>query len=139
MTQQHFVAETVADLSEAAAALLPIIQQQKVVAFYGDLGAGKTTLIKVFCTLVGVDEEMSSPTFALVHEYQGSTGPVFHFDFYRIKDEIEALDMGYEDYFYSGNLCLVEWPEKISGLLPEDLIKVEIESQAGKRHITISV
>lgn len=99
-----------------------------VVAFYGEMGAGKTTLIKEICAQLGITDTVTSPTFALVNRYETEEGePVFHFDFYRIDDVREAFDMGYEEYFYSGALCLVEWPEKIDQLIPEDAMRVEIE------------
>jgi len=99
----------------------------KVCLFYGQMGAGKTTLIKALCEIWGVEDNVSSPTFALVNEYQNQKGQVFyHFDFYRIEDEEEAWDIGTEDYFYSGNYCLVEWPERIEGLLPRQHVRIEL-------------
>ena len=99
----------------------------KVFAFYGKMGAGKTTFVKAICEELGVEDVITSPTFALVNEYTAGDGsPVYHFDFYRIKKLEEVYDMGYEDYFYSGNLCFLEWPELIEELLPEDCTKVTI-------------
>jgi len=99
------------------------------IAFFGDLGAGKTTLIKNICNFLGVKDEVSSPTYSLVNEYLDSEGKsLYHFDFYRINDEDEALDMGCEEYFDSGKLCLVEWPENIPNLLPEERLEVHIET-----------
>ena len=101
-------------------------------AFYGKMGAGKTTFIKAVCETLGVTDVITSPTFAIVNEYtDGEDNPIYHFDFYRIKKLEEVYDMGYEDYFYSGNLCLLEWPELIEELLPENAIKVRIEEQKG--------
>lgn len=100
---------------------------EKIILFYGDMGAGKTTLIKAICKYLGVSEPATSPTFSIVNEYRGASGKIYHFDFYRLKNETEALDMGYEEYFYSGNYCFVEWPEKIQGLLPPHYIKVSVE------------
>lgn len=101
--------------------------QAKVWLFYGDMGAGKTTLIKSICEAWGVEDNVSSPTFALVNEYRtAEQQPLYHFDFYRINDEEEAWDIGTEDYFYSGHHCLVEWPERIEGLLPEEFIRIDI-------------
>lgn len=91
-----------------------------IVLFHGEMGAGKTTLIKEICSQMNVMDTVTSPTFALINEYNTETGrPVYHFDFYRIGSLEEVFDLGYEEYFYSGNLCLIEWPEKIAGLLPE--------------------
>lgn len=115
-----------ADLPAAAQALLDFAGDQKIFLFYGHMGAGKTTFIKVLCEQLGVAEPVTSPTFSIVNEYAGTSNKIFHFDFYRLKNENEALDMGYEEYFYSGNYCLIEWPEKIAGLLPEHYIKVSI-------------
>lgn len=101
--------------------------EEKVILFYGEMGAGKTTTIKAICKALGVLEEVSSPTFSLVNEYMTSSGEtVFHFDMYRINSEEEVYDMGYEEYFYSGNICLVEWPEKIPTLLPEKYGEIKI-------------
>jgi tRNA threonylcarbamoyladenosine biosynthesis protein TsaE len=99
-----------------------------VFAFFGTMGSGKTTFIKSICRQLGVNEGMSSPTFGLVNEYAGLSGhPVYHFDFYRIKDQQEAIDIGCEEYFYSGEYCFVEWPEKILNLLPKEIVRVCIE------------
>lgn len=103
----------------------------KVFAFYGKMGAGKTTFIKALCEVLGVEDVITSPTFAIINEYTDGNGePIYHFDFYRIKKLEEVYDMGYEDYFYSGNLCLLEWPELIEEILPENVVKVTIEEQA---------
>ena len=113
-----------------------------VIAFYGKMGAGKTTFIKALCEELGVEDVITSPTFAIVNEYSlplggRLEGALYHFDFYRIKKIEEVYDMGYEDYFYSGNLCLIEWPELIEDLLPEDALRVTIEEQPdGSRIIT---
>ncbi len=102
----------------------------KVFAFYGKMGAGKTTFIKAICEAVGVNDVITSPTFAIVNEYTADNdAPIYHFDFYRIKKLEEVYDMGYEDYFYGGNLCLLEWPELIEDILPEDVTKVTITEQ----------
>ncbi len=101
-----------------------------VFAFYGKMGTGKTTFIKAICEEMGVEDVITSPTFAIVNEYTTSQGaPVYHFDFYRIKKIEEVYDMGYEDYFYGGNLCFLEWPELIEDLLPEDVTKVYITTE----------
>ncbi|MNK97596.1 tRNA threonylcarbamoyladenosine biosynthesis protein TsaE [compost metagenome] len=102
------------------------------------MGAGKTTFIKALCEVLEVQDNTSSPTFSIVNEYNSSKGPIFHFDFYRIKEEEEAYDFGYEDYFYSGNYCFVEWPNKIPNLIPEDAKTIEIEiTSATSRKIII--
>lgn len=103
-------------------------KQSKLWLFYGEMGAGKTTLIKAICEAWGVTDTVASPTFALVNEYQNKEQqPFYHFDFYRIKDEEEAWDIGAEDYFYSGHYCFVEWPERIEGLLPDEFMRIDVE------------
>lgn len=108
-----------------------------VFAFYGKMGAGKTTFIKAICEVFGVDDVITSPTFAIVNEYTAASGtPIYHFDFYRIKKIEEVYDMGYEDYFYSNNLCFLEWPELIENLLPGDAVRVTIrEEEDGTRTV----
>ncbi|WP_353181380.1 tRNA (adenosine(37)-N6)-threonylcarbamoyltransferase complex ATPase subunit type 1 TsaE [Parapedobacter lycopersici] len=129
-----------AALSDAAAKLLDAAGTRRVLLFYGPMGAGKTTLIKAICGQLGVTDATASPTFSIVNEYTTPRGPVYHFDFYRIKSEQEAFDLGYEEYFYSGNYCFVEWPEKIAGLLPPDAVSVRIDAEAdGKRTCTVSL
>lgn len=91
------------------------------------MGAGKTTLIKTLCECLGTKEPVTSPTFSIVNEYDGTQGKIYHFDFYRLKNQTEALDMGYEEYFYSGHYCFIEWPEKIAGLFPPHYIRINIE------------
>lgn len=114
-------------LREVAEALLERLEGRTVVALRGEMGAGKTTLIRAVAEVLGVEDQVTSPTFALVNQYAGGEGQrLFHFDFYRIEDEREAFDLGYEEYFYSGDLCFVEWPEKIEGLLPEEVVEVRI-------------
>ena len=100
----------------------------KVILFHGEMGVGKTTLIKQLCKTLGVNDATSSPTFSLVNEYQTETNQtVYHFDFYRLNKETEALDMGVDDYLYSGNWCFIEWSEKISGLIPQQHTVIRIE------------
>lgn len=127
------------DLPEAAEEILDALDGRNVVAFFGTMGAGKTTLIREICEQLGSEDVVTSPTFALVNRYNAANGrPIFHFDFYRIERPEEAFDMGYEEYFYSDGLCLVEWSERIEELLPDDVMKVEIEVVSPtKRHITI--
>lgn len=127
-------------LSGASTQLLTAAGSRRVFLFYGEMGVGKTTFIKVICRQLGVMDATASPTFSIVNEYASPAGPVYHFDFYRIKAEQEAYDLGYEEYFYSGNYCFVEWPEKIAGLLPPDAVSIRMEVDAGgkrKCHITV--
>ena len=122
-------------IAEAAKKFVAAMGNRKVFAFYGKMGAGKTTFIKAVCEELGVEDVINSPTFAIVNEYVDGEGePIYHFDFYRIKKEQEVLDIGYEDYVYSGNVCFMEWPELIENLLPDDAVKVTIEEEEeGKR------
>ena len=119
------------DLERAARAFLEAIGGNTLIAFYAPMGAGKTTFTTAVCKALGVQEDaVSSPTFAIVNEYRGGLGqPIFHFDFYRIENAAEALDIGLYDYLDSGFLCLMEWPENIEGLLPEETLKVHISVQ----------
>ncbi len=122
--------ESLDNIHTAAKEFLAHIGNGKVFAFYGKMGAGKTTFIKAVCEALGVTDVITSPTFAIVNEYTtADNSPVYHFDFYRIKKIDEVYDMGYEDYFYSGKLCFLEWPELIEALLPEDAVKVSIAMQ----------
>lgn len=115
------------DLPRAARVFLDHIGDSRVIAFYGSMGAGKTTFITALCEALGVRDVVNSPTFTIVNEYRDGAGePVYHFDFYRINRLSEALDIGLYEYFDSGALCLVEWPEMIEELLPEDMLKVQI-------------
>ena len=107
-------------------------------AFYGEMGVGKTTFSKALCEVLQVKDVVSSPTFSIVNEYLSDhNGTIFHFDFYRLNDEQEAFDMGYEDYFYSDAYCFVEWPEKVESLLPSSFAKVQIQVENGERIIKI--
>lgn len=115
------------DLDQVAEALIREAGDQLIWCFQGEMGAGKTTLIKAICERLGVIDVMSSPTFSIVNEYLDDLGnSIYHFDFYRLKTPAEALDIGIEDYFYSDAYCLIEWPEKISGLIPEPHLKINI-------------
>ena len=127
MTTIKFQLSTIDD---AARQFVEAIGDRTVFAFFGGMGAGKTTFIKAVCQQMGVTEDMvSSPTFAIVNEYEGSSGCIYHFDFYRIRQISEAVNMGFDDYLYSGNLCFIEWPELVEPLLPEDTVRVTIEEQ----------
>ena len=117
-------------ISAAAQEFIAQMGENKIFAFYGGMGAGKTTFVKALCEAMGVTDTVNSPTFAIVNEYDTPTGsPIYHFDFYRIKRLSEVYDMGYEDYFYGRGLCFIEWPELVEELLPEDTVKVTIEEQ----------
>ena len=117
-------------IDDAARQFVEAIGDRTVFAFFGGMGAGKTTFIKAVCQQMGVTEDMvSSPTFAIVNEYEGSSGSIYHFDFYRIRQISEAVNMGFDDYLYSRNLCFIEWPELVEPLLPEDTVRVTIEEQ----------
>lgn len=118
-------------IGEVAREFVAAMGDRTVFAFYGSMGAGKTTFIKAVCECLGVEDVINSPTFAIVNEYRSATGElIYHFDFYRIKKLEEVYDMGYEDYFYSGALCFIEWPELIEDLLPMDAVKIEITEEA---------
>ena len=127
------------DLQSAARTFIEALEEHTVVAFYGGMGAGKTTFVKALCEVLGIDDVVNSPTFSIVNEYRSDeTGElVYHFDFYRINKLSEVYDMGYEDYFYSGALCLIEWPERMEDLLPGDAVVVHITEQPdGSRLLT---
>ena len=122
--------KSIEKISVAAKEFVAAIGERKVFAFYGKMGAGKTTFIKAVCEELGVEDVINSPTFAIVNEYVDGQGePVYHFDFYRIKNLQEVMDLGYEDYVYSGHVCFMEWPELIENLLPDDAVKVTIEEE----------
>ena len=130
---------SLAQIHNVAKQFIDNIGTGKVFAFYGKMGSGKTTFIKAICEELGVTDVITSPTFAIVNEYHSeqTSKPIFHFDFYRIKKLEEVYDMGYEDYFYSGSRCFLEWPELIEEILPADVVKVKIEEQAdGSRTVT---
>ena len=124
---------------EAAKRFIALMGDRKIFAFYGKMGVGKTTFIKSLCEALGVTDTVNSPTFAIVNEYADGNGePIFHFDMYRIKSVAELYNLGYEDYFFSDALCLIEWPELAEELLPEDTAKVTIvEEEDGTRTITV--
>ncbi|MDB5287454.1 MAG: tsaE [Mucilaginibacter sp.] len=129
---------SIADLPGAASSILKHAGTNRILLFYGDMGAGKTTLIKTLCEQLGVIDAVTSPTFSIVNEYVGTEGPVFHFDFYRLRNQTEALDMGYEEYLNSGNYSFIEWPEKISDLIPDQYTSIRITViDENSRQITI--
>lgn len=120
---------SLADIDNAAGELLKKFPATRVFAFFGEMGAGKTTLIKALCRRLGVEQYVTSPTFALINEYDADKGKakIFHFDFYRIESVSEVMDLGYEDYFYSDSICFIEWPEKVSDLLPPGTLRLSID------------
>ena len=119
-------------IDAAAAQFVENMGDRRIFAFYGKMGAGKTTFIRAVCRKLGVEEEVTSPSFAIVNEYRSETsgGSIFHFDFYRIKRIEEVYDLGYEDYFYGGGLNFLEWPELVEPLLPDETVRVEIAEDA---------
>ena len=126
------------NLSEIATAVIASVKN-KTLLFYGEMGVGKTTLIKEICKQLGVLDNISSPTFSLVNEYQTKNNEsIFHFDFYRIEEEEEALDMGIDDYFYNNNWCLIEWPENVENLLPLEVVEIHLSVlEDGQRNIQL--
>jgi len=131
--------ESIDTIHETARQFIGLIGERTVFAFNGKMGAGKTTFIKAICEVMGVKETVNSPTFSIVNEYEAADGRIiYHFDCYRITNTQEALDLGAEDYLYSGNLCFIEWSENMTPLLPDSLVNVDIEEQEdGKREIKI--
>lgn len=130
MTDHLFTAPSKRSLDRIARELISLAGENRLLAFYGAMGVGKTTLIQAICRILGVSSEVTSPTFALVNEYRPvGFGSIYHFDFYRINRITEALDFGIEEYFESGSWCLMEWPEKVEELLPEQLIRVYLDEQ----------
>ncbi|MCJ8164421.1 tRNA (adenosine(37)-N6)-threonylcarbamoyltransferase complex ATPase subunit type 1 TsaE [Pontibacter sp. E15-1] len=136
----RFKMSSLADVPAAASVLLEAAHQAQIVLFEGEMGAGKTTLIKEICLQLGVRENVSSPTFALVNEYEAAEGNlIYHFDFYRIREEREALDIGAPEYFESGRLCLIEWPSMIPNLLPEHYLLVTLQADAENQARTMTI
>jgi tRNA threonylcarbamoyladenosine biosynthesis protein TsaE len=126
------------DLHYVAKELLRLAGDRRVWLFYGDMGSGKTTLIKAICKTMKVEDGTSSPTFSIVNEYRSESGSVYHFDFYRIKNEAEAYDIGTDEYFYSGHYCFVEWPDRIPSLIPSAHIAITIQTDDNE-HRTIAI
>ncbi len=127
-------------LPEVAHQLLNTFSDERFFAFFGKMGVGKTTLIKELCAELGVEDNVCSPTFAIINEYSDRDDePVYHFDFYRMKSLAEAYDIGYEEYFYSGNYCFTEWTEKIEELLPEHYVRIDITESNGIRHLSANI
>ena len=138
--ENKITVKNIKELPVVAEKILKDTGDHKVIALFGKMGAGKTTLIKYFCEALDVKDVVNSPTFALVNEYRDKDdNPVFHFDFYRIESLEEVFDIGYEEYIYSGNYCFIEWPEMIENLLPENYIHLTIvENEEGLREIEYS-
>lgn len=130
--------QSIETIDDAARQFIKVMGERKIFAFYGAMGAGKTTFIKAICEALGVKDVINSPTFSIVNEYlDGKGNSIFHFDFYRLKREEEAYDIGFDDYVYSGCVCLMEWPELVENLLPEETVKVHIqEAEDGKRFVS---
>ncbi|MBO4994038.1 MAG: tRNA (adenosine(37)-N6)-threonylcarbamoyltransferase complex ATPase subunit type 1 TsaE [Alistipes sp.] len=118
--------DSLSELGSVAEEILSALGERRVVLLRGGMGAGKTTLVSHIAAKLGAEDTVTSPTFALVNEYEGRDGTIYHFDFYRINRVEEVFDLGYEEYFYSGELCFVEWPEMVEGLLPDDAMQVRI-------------
>ena len=132
------IIDNIESIGKAAKEFVAQMGEHTIFAFYGKMGSGKTTFIKAICEELGVEDVITSPTFAIVNEYHTATTDevIYHFDFYRIKKTEEVYDMGYEEYFYSGDLCFIEWPELIEDLLPDDAVRVSIhEIEDGKREV----
>nr|WP_321405720.1 tRNA (adenosine(37)-N6)-threonylcarbamoyltransferase complex ATPase subunit type 1 TsaE [uncultured Carboxylicivirga sp.] len=134
-----FYIDSLDKIDEVAQAFLAEYANERVMAFYGEMGVGKTTFIKALCKALNIEDTVNSPSFAIVNEYHNQKDDiVYHFDFYRLKEEEEAYDMGYEDYLYSGHHCMIEWPEKIASLLPNGRLELHItEEMDGRRKLTI--
>jgi len=133
--------ESLDKIDEAAIEFIKVMGDNTVFAFHGEMGAGKTTFIKAICEKLGVSDTINSPTFAIINEYRSDSGElIYHFDFYRINKIEEAFDFGYEDYFYSGSLCFIEWPEKVESLLPNDTVSISIKVlEDGSRDVKLDI
>jgi tRNA threonylcarbamoyladenosine biosynthesis protein TsaE len=134
----HLLVKSLHDLDAVASQILFLSPNNRIFLFYGEMGAGKTTLIKSLCKQLGTADNIASPTFSIVNEYKTGKESIYHFDFYRLKTQTEALDMGFEEYLYSGNYCFIEWPEKIPDLLPLHYISIKISVESNnERQITV--
>lgn len=136
--EKTIIIQSIEELKIAAQKILTLYKE-KVFIFYGKMGAGKTTFIKTICNELRVVDNVTSPTFSIVNEYKNNGESIYHFDFYRIKNENEAFDLGFEEYLYSGNYCFIEWPQKINTLLPENFVKINIVAEQETRIITMQL
>ncbi len=121
-----FESKNVSDNPAIAQEILKVCSSNRIFAFFGQLGSGKTTLIRDFCKILGVDMGVSSPTFTIINEYEGHSGKIYHFDFYRLRSEVEAYELGCEEYFESECYCFIEWPERIPSLFPKDAVRISV-------------
>jgi ATPase, YjeE family len=135
--ERVIIIESIDNVADAAEQFLAEVTESNIIALYGAMGAGKTTLIKAVCKALGVEESVTSPTFTIVNEYRTPENePIYHFDFYRIEKLSEAFDIGFEEFIESDNLCLIEWPEKVEQILPENTLRVKIEvTDDGQRRL----
>lgn len=127
------------ELNSVAKQILAVIGESKIVLFKGEMGAGKTTLIKALCKQLNVADNVSSPTFSIVNEYHAANEVIYHFDFYRINNLREVYDMGYEEYFFGGHRCFIEWPEKIEGIINFDYTLVQVDAKDEIRTIIVTI
>ena len=134
-----FECKSLTELDVVAEKILGELNDHHVIALYGPMGSGKTTLIKYLCEKIGVSESVTSPTFIIMNEYEAGNEPVYHFDFYRIHSESEAFDLCCENFFYSGNYCFIEWSEKIKNLLPDHRAEIHISVVNETRYIKLTV
>ena len=133
-----FYAKKVQELNEIAKAIVEVFENEKKIVFFGEMGVGKTTLIKSICKILNVQDVVTSPTFSVVNEYQNKDGnSLYHFDFYRIKNQEELFDLGLEEYIYSDNYCFIEWPEKAEGLLSDNFVQVQMTKNKECRIIKV--
>ena len=134
--EMNYKITKLSELPEVAKSIIDSFPENRVFALYGQMGAGKTTLIKELCAYLKIEDNVTSPTFAIVNQYTTTEqNSIFHFDFYRIKKLSEAYDLGYEDYFYSNNYCFIEWPEMVEELLPQSFVKIIITELEDCREI----
>lgn len=133
----ELIIKNLQEISAVADQFIAAMGEHRVIAFYGEMGTGKTTFIQAICKNLGVTDVINSPTFSIVNEYLASDGEIYHFDFYRIKKLEEVYDMGYEEYFYGNGFCFIEWPELVESLLPDDVLRVHIkELSDGSRSVS---
>ncbi len=133
-----FYANKAQELDEIAKAIVEVFENEKKIVFFGEMGVGKTTLIKSICKILNVQDVVTSPTFSVVNEYQNKDGnSLYHFDFYRIKNQEELFDLGLEEYIYSDNYCFIEWPEKAEGLLSDNFVQVQMTKNKECRIIKV--